>query len=128
MQVDTDHSFAMAAYRTVVLLTTISFTYTRHNQHGSFTFFNLSINSSQFTMDIDLLISPIESRPVLWDKTSNMYKDRNEIKKEQKKVYTELNSDFNNYDDEKNKYDKLAYEINFYKQKGQLPRYNIYAI
>lgn len=111
MQVDTDHSFAMAAFRTVVYCL---LQYRLHT-HGSFTFFNLSINSSQFTMDIDLLISPIESRPVLWDKTSNMYKDRNETKKEWKKVCTELNSDFNNYNDEKNKYDKLAYEINFYK-------------
>jgi hypothetical protein len=32
-------------------------------------------------MDVDLLISLIEVRPVLWDKISNVYKDRIETKK-----------------------------------------------
>jgi len=33
-----------------------------------------------FELDIDLLISPVEARPVLWDKTDDIYKDRNERK------------------------------------------------
>lgn len=56
------------------------------------------------------IISLIEARPVLWDKTSHMYKDRNETKKAWKEVCTELNNDFINYDEEKkNEYGKLAY-------------------
>ena len=31
--------------------------------------------------DIDLLISLVEARPVLWDKTDDIYEDRNERKK-----------------------------------------------
>jgi hypothetical protein len=31
-----------------------------------------------FEFDIDLLISLVEARPVLWDKTADIYKDRNE--------------------------------------------------
>jgi len=34
-----------------------------------------------FEFDIDLLISLLEARPVLWDKTDDIYKDRNETKK-----------------------------------------------
>jgi hypothetical protein len=33
-----------------------------------------------FEFDIDLLISLVEARPVLWDKTDDIYKDRNETK------------------------------------------------
>jgi len=32
-------------------------------------------------MDIELLISPVDARPVVWDKTDDIYKDRNETKK-----------------------------------------------
>jgi hypothetical protein len=31
--------------------------------------------------DIELLISLVEAKPVLWDKMDDMYKDRNEMKK-----------------------------------------------
>ncbi|CAI6371352.1 unnamed protein product [Macrosiphum euphorbiae] len=58
-------------------------------------------------MDVDLLISLVEVRPVLWDKTSNIYKDRIETKNAWKEVCMELNSDFSNYDDEqKNNFGK----------------------
>jgi hypothetical protein len=33
-----------------------------------------------FEFDIELLISLVEARPVLWDKTDDIYKDRNETK------------------------------------------------
>jgi hypothetical protein len=32
-----------------------------------------------FEFDIDLLISLVEARPVLWEKTDAIYKDRNEL-------------------------------------------------
>jgi len=34
-----------------------------------------------FEFDIDFLIFLVEARPVLWDKTDDIYKDRNETKK-----------------------------------------------
>jgi len=34
-----------------------------------------------FDFDIEFLISPVETRPVLWDKTDSIYEDRNETKK-----------------------------------------------
>jgi len=65
-------------------------------------------------MDVDLLISLVEVRPVLWDKTSNIYKDRIETKNAWKEVCMELNSDFSNYDDEqKNNFGKFTYLIYF---------------
>ena len=33
-----------------------------------------------FEFDIDLLISLVEARPVLWDKTNDIYKKRTEMK------------------------------------------------
>jgi hypothetical protein len=39
-----------------------------------------------FEFDTELLISLVEVRPVLWDKTGDIYKDRNETKK----VWTEV--------------------------------------
>jgi hypothetical protein len=65
-------------------------------------------------MDVDLLISLVEVRPVLWDKTSNIYKDRIETKNAWKEVCMELNGDFVKYDDEqKNNYGKFTYLIYF---------------
>jgi len=34
-----------------------------------------------FEFDIDLLVSLADSRTVLWDKTGDIYKDRNETKR-----------------------------------------------
>jgi hypothetical protein len=31
--------------------------------------------------DIDLLISLVEARPLLWDKTDDIYKERNDTKR-----------------------------------------------
>jgi len=39
-----------------------------------------------FELDIDLLISLVEARPVLWDKTDDIYRDRNETKKAWREV------------------------------------------
>jgi hypothetical protein len=34
-----------------------------------------------FDFDIELVKSLVEARPMLWDKTDDMYKDKNEMKK-----------------------------------------------
>jgi hypothetical protein len=47
-----------------------------------------------FEFDIDLLISPVKTRPVLWDKTDGIYKDRNETKKAWREVCICLQEDF----------------------------------
>ena len=47
-----------------------------------------------FDFDIDLLISLLEARPVLWDKTNDIYKDRNETKTTWRKVCICLQEDF----------------------------------
>ena len=39
------------------------------------------VKMSDFEFDTDLLISLVESRPVFWDNTDDIYKDRNETKK-----------------------------------------------
>jgi hypothetical protein len=47
-----------------------------------------------FEFDIDLLISLVEARPVLWDKTDDIYKDRNETEKAWREVCICLQDDF----------------------------------
>jgi len=49
---------------------------------------------SDFEFDTDLLISLVEARPVLWDKTDDIYKDRNETKKAWLEVFICLQEDF----------------------------------
>jgi len=39
------------------------------------------VNTGDFDFDIELSISLVEARPVLWDKTDDMYKEKNETKK-----------------------------------------------
>ena len=51
--------------------------------------------------DIDLLISQVEARPVLWDKTDDIYKDRNETKKAWREVCICLQEDFEALEDVK---------------------------
>jgi hypothetical protein len=47
-----------------------------------------------FLFDINLLISLVEAMPVLWDKTDDIYKDRNEAKKAWREVCICLQEDF----------------------------------
>ena len=47
-----------------------------------------------FQFDTDLLISLVEARPVLWDKTEDTYKDRIETKKAWREVCICLQEDF----------------------------------
>jgi hypothetical protein len=39
------------------------------------------VKMGDFEFDIDLLISLVEARLLLWDKTDDIFKDRNETKK-----------------------------------------------
>jgi hypothetical protein len=47
-----------------------------------------------FDFDIELLISLVDARPVLWDKTDDIYKDGIETKKAWREVYVCLQEDF----------------------------------
>jgi hypothetical protein len=47
-----------------------------------------------FQFDINLLISLVKARPVLWDKTEDIYKDIIETKKAWREVCTCLQEDF----------------------------------
>lgn len=65
-------------------------------------------------IDVDVLISLVEARPTLWDKTIASYKNRNETKEAWKEVCIGLNSSFEELDDnEKNKFGELFYYIIF---------------
>ena len=52
------------------------------------------VKMCDFELDVDLLISLVEARPVLWDKTDDIYKDRNEAKKAWREVCICLQEDF----------------------------------
>ena len=45
------------------------------------------VKIGDFMFSIELLISLVEARPVLWDRTDDIYKDRNETKKAWREVY-----------------------------------------
>jgi len=47
-----------------------------------------------FDFDIELLVSLVDARPVLCDKTDDIYKDRIETKKAWIEVYVCLQEDF----------------------------------
>jgi hypothetical protein len=44
-----------------------------------------AVKIGDFDFNIELLISLVEARPVLWDKMDDMYKDRNEMKRHRQK-------------------------------------------
>jgi len=52
------------------------------------------VKMGDFEFDIVLLLSLVEARPVLWDKTDDIYKDRNETIKEWREVCICLQEDF----------------------------------
>ena len=54
-----------------------------------------------FEFNIGLLISLVEARTVLWDKTNDIYKDRNETKKAWTEVCICLQEDFEALEDVK---------------------------
>jgi len=51
------------------------------------------VKIGDFEFDTDLLISLLEARPLLWDKTDHIYKDRNETKKTWREVCICLQED-----------------------------------
>jgi hypothetical protein len=51
---------------------------------------------SDFEIDIELLISFVEARPDLWDKSSHIYKDRDSTRKAWKEVCVGLKEDLKN--------------------------------
>jgi hypothetical protein len=62
---------------------------------------------SDFEIDIELLISFVEARPVSWDKSSDIYKDRDSTRKALKEVCVGLKEDFEELsDNEKNTFGK----------------------
>ena len=52
------------------------------------------MKTRDFDFDIELSVSLVEDRPVLWDETDDSYKDRNEIKKAWTEVCICLQEDF----------------------------------
>jgi len=52
------------------------------------------VKMGDFEFDIDLLISLVEVRLLLWDKTDDIYNERNEKKKAWREVCTCLQEDF----------------------------------
>lgn len=61
-------------------------------------------------IDVEFLISLVESRPVLWDKTLESYKDRNVTKNAWREILLEVKPDFEELEDkEKNTFGKLHF-------------------
>jgi len=60
------------------------------------------VKMGDFDFDIELLIFLVDARPVLWDKTDDIYKDRIEIKNAWREVYVCLQEDFEALGDIKN--------------------------
>jgi len=52
------------------------------------------VKMGDFDFDIELLVSLVDARPVLCDKTDDIYKDRIETKKAWIEVYVCLQEDF----------------------------------
>ena len=57
------------------------------------------VKKDDFEFDIDLLISLVEARPVLWDKMDDVYKARNETKKAWREICVCLQEDFETLED-----------------------------
>lgn len=52
-------------------------------------------------VDVDRMISSVQSKPVLWDKTSEKYKDKFKTQEAWKEVYEEISKDYGELDDTK---------------------------
>ena len=49
-------------------------------------------------VDVDRLIIVVQSKPVLWDKTYEKYKDKFKIQEAWKDVYVEIFEDYDEFD------------------------------
>lgn len=60
--------------------------------------------------DVEFLITLVQERPVLWDKSLDSYKDRNATKNAWREILIELNPEFDALDDkEKNVFGKYIF-------------------
>jgi hypothetical protein len=64
------------------------------NFHCSVSSVETVVKMGDFEFDTELLISLVKARPVLWDKTDDIYKDRNETIKVWREVCIYLQEDF----------------------------------
>ena len=63
-------------------------------------------------LDTEKLISLVQDRPVLWDKTADIYKDRNATKNGWREVCMELNPEFEEMEDtDQNSFGNYFYSI-----------------
>jgi len=70
------------------------------------------VKMGDFQFDTDLLISLVEARPVLWDKTEDIYKDRIETKKAWREVCICLQEDFEALSDvQKNAFGEYCHNL-----------------
>jgi len=70
------------------------------------------VKLGDFEFDTDLLISLVEARSVLWDKTDDIYKDRNETEKVWREVCICLQKDFEALGDvKKNAFDEYCHNL-----------------
>jgi len=64
-----------------------------------------------FEFDTDLLISLVEARPVLWDKTYDIYKGRNETKNAWREVCICIQEDFRPLGDSEVCHTRCVFEL-----------------
>lgn len=57
--------------------------------------------SNLLDVDIDQLISLVQCRPVLWDKTEEKYKDKFKTQEAWKTIFIEIISNYEELDDKK---------------------------
>jgi hypothetical protein len=71
------------------------------------------VRIGDFEFDIEMLIriSLVEARPALWDKTDDIYRDRNETKKEWREVFIYLQDDFEALDVQKKRFFEYCHNL-----------------
>lgn len=77
----------------------------------------------------ELLITLVEGRPVLWDKTLKIYKDKRLTYEAWREIFIILNKDFDRMTNvKKNEYGKYLQHITIFLQfsKIQITRYILY--
>lgn len=66
-------------------------------------------------IDAEVLITLVETRPVLWDKTLDVYKDRIATKNGWREVCSALKQDFDELEEkDKNAFGKYLYILHYY--------------
>lgn len=86
--------------------------------------------SVEYKMADELLITLVEGRPVLWDKTLEIYKDKRLTYEAWREIFIILNKDFDEMTNvKKNEYGKYLKHITIFLQfsKIQIIRYILYS-